>query len=67
MKTRAIYLPDLRYNKIQIFELKGTNFIGVDDPSFVYPVDTVISDKDWLIVSINTDNENDLKIETVRI
>lgn len=63
MKTRAIYIPDLRYDKVPIFELNGDKFICIDDTELYYPVDVVISDKDWIIVSIDTD---DIRIENVR-
>jgi hypothetical protein len=61
MITRAIYLPDIRYNTMLIFELKEDKFICVTDSGFFYPVETVLSDSDWMVVSINDD-----EIENVR-
>lgn len=63
MKIRAIYIPDLRYDKIPIFELNKDKFINIKDAHLSYPVDIVLSDKDWLIVSVDTDED---KIENIR-
>ena len=61
MITRAIYLPDVRYKTMLIFELKNDRFICVTDSAFFYSIDTVLSDSDWMIISINDD-----EIENVR-
>lgn len=64
MKTRAIYMPDIRYTEVKIFELQNDKFICIDIPEINYPIYVVISDNDWMIVSIDTDED---KIETIRV
>lgn len=55
MKTRAIYIPDIRFNQMPIFELKGDKFICISDNEVQYDIDDVISDDNFIIVGIDED------------
>lgn len=63
MITRAIYLPDARFNSMMIFELNDGKFTCVTDKAYQYNADVVFSDPDWLILSMDDNKE---KIENIR-
>ncbi len=55
MVTRAIYLPDARDHMMYVFELIDGTFVCIADNEIRYDVDTVMSDGDWVILSIIDD------------
>lgn len=55
MRTRAIFLPDARDHTMLVFELKDRYFVCVTDDEIRYEVDVVMSDSDWVILSIDDD------------
>lgn len=59
LKTRAIYLPDIRCDEIPIFELRGSQFVCTTDEELRYDFDIVLYDKNFIVVSIDTD-ENEI-------
>ena len=53
MITKAIYLPDVaRLMYVIVFEKQGDKFVH---KNIEYDVETVLSDDDWLILSIDED------------
>jgi hypothetical protein len=61
VKTRAIYIPDIRYDECKVFELKGDRFICITNSRLSYNIDVVLSDNSWIVASIIDD-----KVENVR-
>lgn len=58
IKTRAIYLPDIKCQEnMPIFELKGNQFICITDKEWSYDLECIIYDDDWMIISIDTDED----------
>jgi hypothetical protein len=53
MRTRAIYIPDARYDTCNVFELQGDKFVCINDNGIQYDVEDVLCDKDWLIISVD--------------
>lgn len=64
LKTRAIYLPDIKCEEVPIFELRESYFVNINDTEMRYESEIVLCDDDWIIVSIDEDEEN--KIANVR-
>ena len=61
MKTRAIYIPDMRYDECKVFELRGDKFICITDNRLSYNINVILSDDSWIVASIIDD-----EIENVR-
>lgn len=55
MVTRAIYLPDARDHTMYVFELIDGTFVCIADNEIRYDINTVMSDNDWLVLSIDDD------------
>ena len=66
MKTRAIYIPDIRFDAMLIFELRGDKFICITDREIQYDLDTIIADNDWIIFSVDRDEEDEEYVYNVR-
>lgn len=66
VRTRAIYIPDIRFNTMLIFELRGSKFICITDNEIQYDLDIVIADNDWIIFSIDKNDENEDYVYNVR-
>lgn len=57
MRTRAIYVGDVRRDAVLVFELQGSEFVCLANPEVRYDVHTVLADKDWIIFSIDQDED----------
>lgn len=66
MKTRAIYTPDIRFDKVLVFELQGNKFICVTDEEIQYDIEDVIADNDWMIFSIDKDDEDEYYVYNIK-
>lgn len=66
MKTRAIYIPDIRFDNMLIFELQGSEFICVTDEEIRYDIQDVIADDDWIIFSIDEDLDSEEYVCNIR-
>ena len=66
MKTRAIYIPDVRFDTMLVFELIGDKFICITDSDIQYNLEDVIADNDWIIFSIDEDDEGEDCVYSVR-
>ncbi len=66
MKTRAIYTPDMRFDKVLVFELQNNKFICITDEEIRYDIEDVIADSDWMIFSISEDDEGEYYVYNVR-
>ncbi len=66
MKTRAIFIPDIRFDTMLIFELRGDKFVCITDNEIRYDLDIVIADNDWIIFSIDEDDDGENYVCNVR-
>lgn len=59
VKTRAIYIGDVRFNECNVFELNTeTNYFEMlNDREFRYEKEVVEEDDDWLLFEVITDKD----------
>lgn len=58
IKIRAIYIGDIEYDNCPVFELKENGwFEMLEDNEFRYKKSVVESDEDWLIFTVDIEEE----------
>lgn len=62
---RAIYIGDVRYNQINVFEYnpKTKEFHMINDKSFSYPFECVMEGKNWLVYFIDGEKVYSMEIK----
>ncbi len=61
----AIYMPDVRYKEMPVFQYNENNkrfeYENKDDLPFSYPVEVILTDKDWMIFWVNGEEFDDVE------
>ena len=59
VKKRAVYIGETRYKQCPVFELDKIDkkFKMIDDIDFVYDVEAILCDSDWLVFRIEYDEK----------
>lgn len=58
IKTRAIYIGDVRFNNCPVFELKENGYFEmIEDVMFKYEKEIVEKDDDWILFEVDCKKE----------